>query len=67
MDIIKKTPPKKKFNSMKRYANVKITKKISTKIIDDFFRVFPEEIRGRKSFRSKERDIMALMAYDDLI
>ena len=67
IEIIKKHPPKKKFKLVKKYKNIKIVKKISTKIIDDFFKEFPEEKRGRKSFKSKELEIMKLIAYNDLL
>lgn len=67
MKIMKRTPPKKNYILMKRYQNVKIIKKVSTKLTDDFFKVFPEEKRGRKSFKTKEREIMTLMAYSELI
>ena len=67
MKIIKNTPPKKDYILMKRYQCVKIIKKVSTKLTDDFFKVFPEEKRGRKSFKSKEKQIMTLMAYNELI
>ncbi len=67
MKIIKNTPPKKDYILMKRYHCVKIIKKVSTKLTDDFFKVFPEEKRGRKSFKSKEKEIMTLMAYNELI
>ena len=67
MKIIKNTPPKKDYILMKRYQCVKIIKKVSTKLTDDFFKEFPEEKRGRKSFKPKEREIMALLAYNELI
>ena len=67
MKIIKNNPSKKTFRLMRRYENVKIMKKVSTRIVDDFFKIFPEEKRGRKSFKSKEREIMSLIAYDELI
>ena len=67
MKIIKNTPPKNKYILMKRYHCVTIIKKVSTKLTGDFFKVFPEEKRGRKSFKSKEKEIMTLMAYNELI
>jgi len=67
MRIVKNTPPTKEYVLIKRYQCVKIVKKVSTKLTDDFFKVFPEEKRGRKSFKSKEKEIMTLMAYNELI
>jgi|TARA_B110000114_G_C15094705_1_gene400610 hypothetical protein len=67
MELIKNSPSKKNYLLMSRYQNVKVTKKVSTEITDNFFKKFPEEKRGRKSFKSKEKEIMTLMAYDELI
>ncbi|MDC0861904.1 hypothetical protein OAQ08_04845 [Alphaproteobacteria bacterium] len=67
MEIIKNHPPKKDYKLMTKHQDVKIIKTISTKIVDDFFKSFPEEKRGRKSFKAKEKEIMTLMAYNELI
>tara|TARA_B100000767_G_C19257898_1_gene326004 strand:- start:149 stop:451 length:303 start_codon:yes stop_codon:yes gene_type:complete len=67
MEIIKNHPPKKNYKLMIKYQDIKIIKTISTEIIDDFFKSFPEEKRGRKSFKAKEKEIMTLMAYNELI
>ncbi|MDC1315795.1 hypothetical protein N8251_00250 [Alphaproteobacteria bacterium] len=67
MDIIKNIPSKKNYVLMKRYQNVTVIKKISIKLTEDFFKVFPEEIRGRKTFRIKEEEIMTLIAFDELL
>ena len=67
MKIIKDTPSKKNYILMKHYQCVKVVKIVSTKLTDDFFKVFPEEKRGHKSFKSKEKEIMTLMAYNELI
>ena len=67
IDIIKKLPSRKKFKLVERYRDIKIIKKVSTKLTDDFFKEFPEEKRGRKSFKSKEKEIMTLIAYDELL
>ena len=67
MEIIKNYPSKKNYKLMRRYQNVKIIKKVSIKIVEDFFKSFPEEKRGRKNFKNKEKEIMSLIAYNELI
>jgi hypothetical protein len=37
-----------------RYQQIEFKKKINIKLIQDFFKVFPEEKRGRKNFKNKE-------------
>ena len=39
---------------MKKYENVSFKQQYSIKIIEDFFRKFPEEKQGRKNFKNKE-------------
>ena len=39
---------------MKSYQNVEFKKKYSIKLIEKFFKEFPEEKRGRKKFKEKE-------------
>ena len=67
MEIIKNHPSKKDYKIMPRYQNIKIIKKVSIKIVEDFFKSFPEEKRGRKNFKNKEKEIMTLIAYNELI
>ena len=56
----KNHPSKKNYKIMPRYQNIKIIKKVSIKIVEDFFKSFPEEKRGRKNFKNKEKEIMTL-------
>jgi hypothetical protein len=37
-----------------RYQQIEFKKKINIKLIQDFFKIFPEEKRGRKNFKNKE-------------
>ena len=39
---------------MQRYENIKFKQKYSIKLIEEFFKKFPEEKRGRKKFKEKE-------------
>mgnify|MGYP001226047068 CR=1 FL=1 len=37
-----------------RYQNVSFKKRLNTDAIEKFFKIFPEEKRGRKNFKNKE-------------
>ena len=52
---------------MKRYENVSFQKKYSIKIIEDFFKKFPEERQGRKNFKNKEIQNIKLLLYGKII
>jgi len=52
---------------MKRYENVLFKQQYSIKIIEDFFRNFPEEKRGRKNFKDKEIQNVKLLIYEKII
>ena len=52
---------------MKRYENVSFKKKYSIKIIEDFFKKFPEERQGRKNFKDKEVQNIKLLIYSKII
>ena len=52
---------------MKRYENVFFQQKYSIKIINDFFRQFPEEKQGRKKFKDKEIQNVKLLIYEKII
>jgi len=62
-EIFKNTPPKSKFVVMKKYENVSFQQKYSIKMIEDFFKKFPEEKRGRKNFKDKEVLNVKLLIY----
>ena len=52
---------------MKKYGNVSFQQQYSIKIIEDFFRNFPEEKRGRKNFKDKEIQNVKLLIYEKII
>ena len=51
---------------MKRYQNVEFKKKYSLKLLDQFFKEFPEEKRGRKRFKDKEIRNVIHLIYDEI-
>jgi hypothetical protein len=67
IEIFKNTPPKSKFVVMKRYENVLFQQKYSIKMIEDFFRKFPEERQGRKNFKDKEVQNVKLLIYGKIL
>ena len=52
---------------MKKYENVSFQQQYSIKIIEDFFKNFPEEKRGRKNFKDKEIQNVKLLIYEMII
>ena len=52
---------------MKRYESVSFQKKYSIKMIEDFFRKFPEEKQGRKNFKDKEVQNVKLLIYGKIL
>ena len=51
---------------MKRYQNVEFRQKYSIKLIENFFKEFPEEKRGRKKFKEKEIQNIKHLIYDKI-
>ncbi len=51
---------------MKRYQNIEFKKKYSIKLIEDFFKEFPEEKRGRKEFKKKEIQNIKHLLYEKI-
>lgn len=52
---------------MKRYENVLFEQKYSIKLLEDFFKKFPEERRGRKNFKEKEIQNVKLLIYEKIL
>ena len=52
---------------MKRYENVVFHEIYSIKILEDFFKKFPEEKQGRKNFKDKEIQNVKLLIYEKII
>ena len=65
--IFKNTPPKSKFIFIKRYENVLFQQKYSIKLLEDFFKKFPEEKQGRKNFKEKEIQNVKLLIYEKIL
>jgi len=67
IEIFKNTPPKSRFILIKRYENVLFEQKYSIKLLEDFFKKFPEERRGRKNFKEKEIQNVKLLIYEKIL
>ncbi len=67
IEIYKNKPPKKHFSPLKRYQNIEFKQKYSIKLIEEFFKKFPEEKRGRKKFKEKEIQNTKLLIYNKII
>ena len=52
---------------MKRYQNVEFKQKYTIKLIENFFKEFPEEKRGRKKFKEKEIQNIKNLIYDKIL
>ena len=51
---------------MKRFQNIKFKKRYSIKVLDRFFKEFPEEKRGRKKFKEKEIQNIKHLIYEEI-
>ena len=51
---------------MKRYQNVEFKRKYSIELLIKFFKIFPEEKRGRKKFRDKEIQNVKHLLYEKI-
>ena len=51
---------------MQRYGNIQFKQKYSIKLIEEFFKKFPEERRGRKKFREKEIQNTKILIYEKI-
>ena len=67
IDIFKNKPPKSVYLPMHRYENVKFKQKYSIKLIEEFFKKFPEEKRGRKRFKEKEIQNTKILIYEKIL
>ena len=52
---------------MKRYQSVEFKQKYSIKLIENFFKKFPEEKRGRKKFKEKEIQNIKNLIYNKIL
>ena len=67
INIYKNKPPKVRFIPLKKYQNVNFTEKYDLRIIESFFREFPEEKRYRKKFRQKEILNLKALIYEEIL
>tara|TARA_Y100001935_G_C17273918_1_gene493549 strand:- start:974 stop:1282 length:309 start_codon:yes stop_codon:yes gene_type:complete len=67
IEIFKNTPPKKKFIPIRKYQNIEFKRKYSLRLLDEFFKEFPEEKRGRIKFKEKEIQNTKLIIYNKII
>ena len=51
---------------MQGYENIQFKQKYSIKLIEEFFKKFPEERRGRKKFREKEIQNTKILIYEKI-
>ena len=51
---------------MKRFQNIEFKKRHSIKVLDRFFKEFPEEKRGRKKFKEKEIQNVKHLIYEEI-
>ena len=51
---------------MKRYQNVEFKQKYSVRLLEIFFKEFPEEKRGRKKFIEKEKQNVKYLLYEKI-
>ena len=52
---------------MMRYENVSFQQKYSIKMIEGFFKKFPEEKQGRKNFKDKELHNVKFLIYGKIL
>ena len=67
IDIYKNKPPKSVYLSMQRYENIQFKQKYSIKLIEEFFKKFPEEKRGRKKFKEKAIQNTKILIYEKIL
>ena len=66
IEIFKNKPPENQYILMKRFQNIEFKKRYSIKVLDRFFKKFPEEKRGRKKFKEKEIQNIKHLIYEEI-
>tara|TARA_A100001015_G_C14481878_1_gene515877 strand:- start:52 stop:360 length:309 start_codon:yes stop_codon:yes gene_type:complete len=66
IEIFKNKPPKTQYILMKRFQNIEFKKRYSIRILNRFFKEFPEEKRGRKKFKEKEIQNVKHLVYEEI-
>ncbi len=52
---------------MKKYQNIEFRQKFSIKLIENYFKEYPEEKRGRKRFKQKEIQNIKHLIYEKIL
>ena len=52
---------------MKKYQNIEFRQKFSNKLIENYFKEYPEEKRGRKRFKQKEIQNIKHLIYEKIL
>ena len=52
---------------MKKYQNIEFRQKFSIKLIENYFKKYPEEKRGRKRFKQKEIQNIKHLIYEKIL
>ena len=52
---------------MQRYEKIQFKQKYSIKLMEEFFKKFPEEKRGRKKFKEKEIQNTKILIYEKIL
>ena len=66
IDIYKNKPSSKKYKEITGYQNKVYRKKYNLNMVDKFFKIFPEEKRGRKNFKKKEIQNTKALVYESI-
>jgi hypothetical protein len=66
IDIYRNKPPRKKYKEIHGYQNEVYRKKYNLDMVDKFFKIFPEEKRGRKNFKKKEIQNTKALVYESI-
>ena len=67
IDIFKNRPPREIYFPIKKYEKIVFKKKYSIGLIEEFFKKFPEERRGRKKFKEKEIQNTKILIYEKIL
>tara|TARA_Y100000996_G_scaffold361137_1_gene303898 strand:- start:2327 stop:2635 length:309 start_codon:yes stop_codon:yes gene_type:complete len=67
IEIFKNKPPKNLYILMKKYQNIEFRQKFSIKLIENYFKEYPEEKRGRKRFKQKEIQNIKHLIYEKIL
>ena len=67
IDIFKNKPPASVYSPIKKCEKLVFKQRYSIELIEEFFKQFPEEKRGRKKFREKEIQNTKILIYEKIL